>query len=147
MVALGAFNEWDPPHGLVTTWMASPAACATARTARRSDVPPSYQRTQHLRSARHNEALGRPQPRLMAPVVKYCPGLSMPSTHVLRQRDHLHIDGISAGLIFLDSYLAYHGLPQAAALSQVASYRDYAARQRAKTPQGTTEAISSPSSC
>ncbi|SOJ54248.1 Trehalose-2-sulfate acyltransferase papA2 [Mycobacterium simulans] len=44
--------------------------------------------------------------------------------------DHLHIDGVSAGLIFLDLYTTYLDLPQASMFPQVASYRDYTARQR-----------------
>lgn len=50
--------------------------------------------------------------------------------------DHLHIDGLSAGLIFLDIHLMYQELSQgghrATALPEVRSYRDYAARQREK---------------
>ncbi len=52
--------------------------------------------------------------------------------------DHLHIDGISAALIFCDIHLLYGELSQGghrhepAALPQVGSYRDYAARQREK---------------
>lgn len=48
--------------------------------------------------------------------------------------DHLHIDGMSAGLIFFDVHLTYQHLSQPGAepvaLPQVASYRAYAARQR-----------------
>ncbi|OMC56301.1 acyltransferase [Mycobacterium sp. IS-836] len=48
--------------------------------------------------------------------------------------DHLHIDGMSAGLIFFDVHTTYQHLSQtgaaAVALPQVASYRSYAARQR-----------------
>jgi hypothetical protein len=46
--------------------------------------------------------------------------------------DHLHIDGLSAGLIFLDIHLMYQNLRQATptALPEVGSYRDYTARQR-----------------
>jgi hypothetical protein len=49
--------------------------------------------------------------------------------------DHLHIDGISAGLIFFDIHLMYHHLTtsgnktEASMFPQVRSYRDYAARQ------------------
>lgn len=51
--------------------------------------------------------------------------------------DHLHIDGLSAGLIFVDIHLAYQELSQGAhqhppQLPEVRSYRDYAARQREK---------------
>lgn len=46
--------------------------------------------------------------------------------------DHLHIDGISAALIFLDIHLMYQNLRQATptTLPQVGSYRDYSVRQR-----------------
>jgi hypothetical protein len=44
--------------------------------------------------------------------------------------DHLHIDGISAGLIFLDIHLMYLGRATPTTLPQGGSYRDYTARQR-----------------
>jgi hypothetical protein len=44
--------------------------------------------------------------------------------------DHLHIDGISAGLIFLDIHLMYLGCATPTTLPQGGSYRDYTARQR-----------------
>ena len=46
--------------------------------------------------------------------------------------DHLHIDGISAALIFLDIHLMYQNLRQATPtpLPQVGSYCDYTVRQR-----------------
>ncbi|OBF06616.1 condensation domain-containing protein [Mycobacterium sp. 852002-10029_SCH5224772] len=49
--------------------------------------------------------------------------------------DHLHIDGLSAGLIFVDIHLAYQELSQGTQryqpeLAEVRSYRDYVARQR-----------------
>jgi hypothetical protein len=52
--------------------------------------------------------------------------------------DHLHIDGLSAGVIFFDIHLTYQELSQGArqhqppAPPQVRSHRDYAARQREK---------------
>lgn len=50
--------------------------------------------------------------------------------------DHLHIDGMSAGLIFFEIHLTYQHLSQAlgapAIPPQVASYRSYAARQHQK---------------
>jgi hypothetical protein len=49
--------------------------------------------------------------------------------------DHLHIDGMSAGLIFFDIHLMYQHLAQSSAeapsAAEVASYRSYAARQHA----------------
>lgn len=65
MVGLGTINEWQPPHGMVTTWAASPAARAAARTAPRSNLAPSYQREQHLRSALAAQEAGQNLPRLM----------------------------------------------------------------------------------
>lgn len=57
--------------------------------------------------------------------------------------DHLHIDGISAGLIFLDIHLTYQGLTQGrpVALPPAGSYRDYTAGQRAEVANLT---LSSP---
>jgi Condensation domain len=48
--------------------------------------------------------------------------------------DHLHIDGMSAGLIFVDIHLMYQNLSQGRpiALPEVGGYRDYTARQRDK---------------
>jgi hypothetical protein len=46
--------------------------------------------------------------------------------------DHLHADGMSAGLIFLDIHLTYQDLMagRASSYPEVTGYRDYAARQR-----------------
>lgn len=211
MVALGTIEEWQPSHGPVTTWMASPAAHQAAQSARRGGRPPTYQRAQHLRAALDGKAQGRQQPRLMVVAWEMPGACDIPAmtaainahvrrhdayhdwfefedgafvrrsivnpadidfvpaefgwmdaaqirTHALTTTpgtlewecftfgiiqhadyftfyasvDHLHIDGISAGLIFLDIYVGYHGQPQAAAPSQVASYRDYGARQHAR---------------
>ncbi|MFG1929258.1 condensation domain-containing protein [Mycobacterium sp. NPDC048908] len=46
--------------------------------------------------------------------------------------DHLHIDGMSAGLIFVDIHLMYQNLSQGqtVTLPQVGGYADYTARQR-----------------
>lgn len=59
--------------------------------------------------------------------------------------DHLHIDGMSAGLIFFDIHLMYQHLSQTgeqpAVRPEVASYRSYAARQREEVANLT---ISSP---
>ncbi|MGA5463037.1 condensation domain-containing protein [Mycobacterium sp. NPDC050041] len=65
MVALGNINGWQPSDGPVTTWMASPASRAAAKAARRSDIPPTYQRAHHLRKAYDSKASGRQLPRLM----------------------------------------------------------------------------------
>src|SRR5271165_4974338 len=217
MVALGNISGWQQPHGPVTTWMASPAAREAARAARRSDIPPTYQRAQHLRKAYSGKAMGRQLPRLMVvawdiPGVCDIPAMTAAINAHLRQHDayhhwfefengvfvlrmidspelidfvpvnfgymnteqirthvltttpgtlewdcftfgiaqhtdyftfyasvdHLHIDGISAGLIFFDIHLKYRHLAaavdkhQPSTLTQVRSYRDYAARQHDK---------------
>lgn len=222
MVALGSITEWQPSDGPVTTWMASPAAREAARTARRSDLPPSYQRQQHLESAYDYNARGMELPRLMIvawdiPGVCDIPAMSATiNAHVRRHDayhdwfefdhgafvrrtidnpeaielvptlfghmraeqirkhaltttpgtlewdcftfgivqhadhftfyasvDHLHIDGMSAGLIFFDIHLTYLAMAadQPSTTSRVASYRSYAARQRDKVASLT---ISSP---
>ncbi|OBB66533.1 condensation domain-containing protein [Mycobacterium sp. 852014-50255_SCH5639931] len=215
MVSLGNINEWQPPHGPVTVWMAAPSGREAARTAQRSDCPPSYQQAQHLWAAHHGRTLSRELPRLMivawdipgacdipamtaainthvrrhdtyhswfefengvivrrvidnpdavelAPVQFGRMAADQVRTHVLTTTpgtlewgcftfgiiqhadyftfyasvDHLHIDGLSAGVIFVDIHLAYQELAQghhSAALPEVGSYRDYTARQRAKT--------------
>jgi hypothetical protein len=65
MVALGSITEWQPEDGSVTTWMASAAAREAAENAQRSELPPSYQRNQHLEAAREYRAMGKQLPRLM----------------------------------------------------------------------------------
>jgi hypothetical protein len=57
--------------------------------------------------------------------------------------DHLHIDGMSAGLIFVDIHLMYQNLSQGrpVTLPEVGGYRDYTARQREKIASMT---LSSP---
>ncbi|OBI42147.1 condensation domain-containing protein [Mycobacterium colombiense] len=212
MVTLGKITGWQPPAGSVTTWTASPAAREAARNARRSDLPPGYQRARHLRAAHHGEAAGVQLPRLMV-VAWDIPGVcdveAMTATinaHVRRHDtyhdafefagdvvvrrtidnpdvidfvpmefgyltpeqirehaltttpgtlewdcftfgivqhadyfsfyasvDHLHIDGMSAGLIFFDIHLTYqaiaHGVEGPAIFPRTASYRGYTQRQ------------------
>lgn len=214
MVALGNISEWQPPHGPLTAWMATPATHDAARIAPRSSAAPSYQQTQHLWTAFHGKALNRQLPRLMV-VAWDIPGVcdiaamtAAINAHVRSQDtyhswyefidgmlvrhavdpaaiefapvsfghmspeqarehaltatpetlewgcftygiiqgtdhftfyasvDHLHIDGLSAALIFLDIQLAYQELALGAhgrrptTLPEVRSYRDYTARQR-----------------
>lgn len=62
MVALGNINEWHPPHGPVTMWMAAPDAREAARAARRSDLAPSYQQNQHLWASYQGKAMNRQLP-------------------------------------------------------------------------------------
>lgn len=224
MVALGNINEWHPPHGPVTMWMAAPDAREAARAARRSDLAPSYQQNQHLWASYQGKAMNRQLPRLMIvawDVPGTCDIAAMTATinaHVRRQDtyhnwfeydngtfvrrviddpeaiefvpvalghktadqvrahaltttpdtlewgcftygivqhadyftfyasvDHLHIDGLSAALIFLDVHLTYQELAQTghqpAGLPEIRSYRDYVARQREKA---ATLTLSSP---
>jgi Condensation domain len=214
MVALGNISGWQPSDGPVTTWMASPEAHEAARAARRSDLPPTYQRAQHLRKAYNGKAAGRQLPRLMIvawdihgvcdipamtaainahvrrhdayhdwfefengvfvrrmidtpEAIDFVPlefgymNAEQIRTHALTTTpetlewdcftfgivqhtdyftfyasiDHLHIDGISAGLIFFDIHLLYHHLTTSGdqdvetTLAPVSSYRDFAARQ------------------
>ena len=214
MVALGNISGWQPSDGPVTTWMASAAAREAARTARRSELPPTYQREQHLQKAYAGRADGKQLPRLMIvawDIPGVCDVTAMTTainahirrhdayhdwfefedgafvrrmiddpavidfapvefgyltaeeirTHALTTTpgtlewdcftfgivqhadyftfyasvDHLHIDGISAGLIFFDIHLLYHHLMTDGAdavdgtLAPVSSYRDFAARQ------------------
>ncbi|OBF02856.1 acyltransferase [Mycobacterium sp. ACS4054] len=212
MVALGNIYEWQPAHGPLTMWTATPSSHAAARAAQPSDLAPSYQQAQHLWAAFHGRAMNRELPRLM--IVSWdIPGtcdiaamtaavnahvrrhdtyhswyefndgvivrhaLDDPAlidfvpvsfghqtvdevrTHVLTTTpgtlewgsftygvvqqadyftfyasvDHLHIDGLSAGVIFVDIHLAYQELArgrQPSALPEATSYRDYTARQR-----------------
>jgi hypothetical protein len=217
MVALGNISEWQPPSGQLTMWAAAPTAREAARTAPRSDLPPSYQQVQHLWSSFHGKAMNRQLPRLMvvawdipgtcdipamtaavnahvhrhdtyhnwfefengvivrrtiedAAAIELAPvslGHLTPDqlrTHVLTTTpetlewgcftfgvvqhtdyfsfyasvDHLHIDGLSAGLIFFDVHLMYQELCDGTrehhppTPPQVRSYRDYVARQREK---------------
>lgn len=55
--------------------------------------------------------------------------------------DHLHIDAMSAGVIFLDIHLMYQDLSQgqATALPEVSGYRDYTARQQQHVAATTLE--------
>ncbi len=209
MVALGSINEWQPAHGPVTTWTASPVAREAARAARRSDLPISYQQAQHVRVAHYAKAMGRELPRLMvlgwdipgvcdiaamtaainahlrrhdtyhnwfefdnddivrhtiddpATIEFVAVGFEQMSpaqirTHALTTTpetlewdcftfgiiqhtdyftfyasiDHLHIDGISAGLIFLDIHLTYLRSATLAQLPPAGSYCEYSVRQR-----------------
>jgi len=211
LVALGNINGWQPPHGPVTTWTASPAAREAAGRARRSDLAASYQQAQHARLAYYAKAMGRQLPRLMIvawdiPGVCDIPAMTAAiNAHVRRHDtyhnwfefenddivrrtidhpevidfvsvefgymsaeqirihamtttpetlewdcftfgivqhtdhftvyasvDHLHIDGMSSGLIFLDIHLMYQNLRQATPtpLPRVGSYCDYTVRQR-----------------
>ena len=95
MVALGNISGWQPSDGPVTTWMASPAAREAARAARRSDLPPTYQRAQHLRKAYNGKAAGRQLPRLMVvawdiPGVCDIPAMTAAINAHVRRHDAYH---------------------------------------------------------
>lgn len=67
MVALGTIENWQPSHGPVTMWTASPAAREAALNAPRNDLAPSYQQSEHLRGAHYAKTANRQQPRLVIP--------------------------------------------------------------------------------
>jgi len=95
MVALGNISGWQPSDGPVTTWMASPTARAAAQAARRSDLPPTYQRAQHLRKAYSGRAAGRQLPRLMVvawdiPGVCDIPAMTAAINAHVRRHDAYH---------------------------------------------------------
>ena len=95
MVALGNISGWQPSDGPVTTWMASPAASEAARAARRSDIPPTYQRAQHLRKAYKSKATGKQLPRLMVvawdiPGVCDIPAMTAAINAHVRRHDAYH---------------------------------------------------------
>jgi mycolipenoyl-CoA---2-(long-chain-fatty acyl)-trehalose mycolipenoyltransferase / long-chain-acyl-CoA---trehalose acyltransferase len=95
MVTLGTINEWQPSHGPVTTWMASPAAHQAAVSARRGGLPPTYQRKQHLRDALDGKAMGRQRPRLMVvawdmPGVCDIPAMTAAINADVRRHDAYH---------------------------------------------------------
>jgi mycolipenoyl-CoA---2-(long-chain-fatty acyl)-trehalose mycolipenoyltransferase / long-chain-acyl-CoA---trehalose acyltransferase len=64
MVALGTIHDWAPTPGAVVTWEASPGARAKAENAPISDVPVSFQQSQHLRGFAAHAAKGRDMARL-----------------------------------------------------------------------------------
>ena len=95
MVALGNISGWQQPDGPVTTWMASPAASEAARAARRSDIPPTFQRAQHLQKAYNSRATGSQLPRLMIvawdiPGVCDIPTMTAAINAHVRQHDAYH---------------------------------------------------------
>jgi hypothetical protein len=65
MVAIGAIRSWQPGHGPVTTWTASPASRAAAARAPHDPLPPTFQQMQHLLTADRARTLGRSAPRLI----------------------------------------------------------------------------------
>jgi hypothetical protein len=95
MVSLGAINEWQPPHGPVTTWMVSPRAREAAQNARRSNLAASFQRAQHLRAAYDGKAAGKQIPRLMVvaweiPGVCEIPAMTAAINAHVRRHDSYH---------------------------------------------------------
>ncbi len=65
MVAIGSIKAWQPGHGPVTTWTASPASREIMSRAGRDPLPPSFQQVQHLRTAHGARTVGREVPRLI----------------------------------------------------------------------------------
>lgn len=220
MVALGPITSWNPGHGPVTTWTASPASRAAMAQAGVDALPATFQQANHLRSAYYGRLFGREMPRLIV-VAWEIPGvcdiarmtdainihmrrhdtyhssfdvqdgaivrrtiespelIDFTATSVgeldeeqIREHvmattpgtlewdcfsfgiiqkadhftfyasiDHLHGDGMSTGLIFLDINLAYdcltHGRP--VTLGEISGYRDFSLRQQEKIAAMTAE--------
>ncbi|MET0703846.1 MAG: condensation domain-containing protein [Mycobacterium sp.] len=67
MVALTAIHHWVDEPGTVVSWSPSPATVEKVRNAPVSDVPPSYQQDQHIRSYREHSADGVEMARLLIP--------------------------------------------------------------------------------
>ncbi|MEU8898741.1 condensation domain-containing protein [Nocardia sp. NPDC048505] len=56
MVDFGLIEEWEPPPGRLTSWVAAPESAARARLAPVHPAPPSHQQEQYLRLADQHAA-------------------------------------------------------------------------------------------
>ncbi|GAA5057433.1 condensation domain-containing protein [Nocardia callitridis] len=56
MVDFGLIDEWEPPPGRLTSWVASQDSIARARSAPVHPAPPSHQQEQYLRAAAQHSA-------------------------------------------------------------------------------------------
>ena len=65
MVAVGAIKTWQPGHGPVTVWSASPTSREAMAHAGHDPLPPTFQQAQHLLTAHRARSLGRSAPRLI----------------------------------------------------------------------------------
>ena len=70
MVALTAIHNWVDAPGTVVSWSPSPGCLAKVQDAPVTDVPPSYQQEQHIRSYRNHSANGLEMARLLIPAWK-----------------------------------------------------------------------------
>ncbi len=67
MVALTAIHDWVDAPGNVVSWGPSPGCLAKVRQAPASDVQPSFQQEQHIRTYRSHTANGLEMARLLIP--------------------------------------------------------------------------------
>lgn len=67
MVALTAIHDWVDAPGTLVSWGPSPACLAKVMQAPVSDVPPSYQQEQHVRTYRAHSANELEMARLLIP--------------------------------------------------------------------------------
>jgi len=67
VVALTAIHDWVDAPGSVVSWGPSPSCVAKVAQAAVSDVPPSYQQEQHIRTYRAHSANGLEMARLLIP--------------------------------------------------------------------------------
>ena len=67
MVALTAIHDWADAPGTAVSWAPSPACLAKVAQAPASDVPPSYQQEQHIRTYRAHTGNGLEMARLLIP--------------------------------------------------------------------------------
>src|ERR1700712_1661918 len=95
MVALGTIHDWAPTPGAVVTWKAAPGARAIAAQAPITDVPASFQQSQHLRGFATHAAKGRDMARLAVgawDISGICdiPAMTEAITAHLRRQDAYH---------------------------------------------------------
>jgi len=67
VVALTAIHDWVDAPGAVVSWSPSPASLKKVADAPVSEVPPSYQQDQHIRTYREHSANGLEMARLLIP--------------------------------------------------------------------------------
>lgn len=67
MVAIRAIHDWIGSAGVLVSWNPSAASYAKLKTAPVSDVPVSYQQTQHIRAFRSHQDNGTDMARLNIP--------------------------------------------------------------------------------
>lgn len=95
MVTFGTVHNWDPGAGRVISWHPAPLAHRKARQAPISDVPVSYQQTQHLRRFSEHATRGLDMNRLNVgawdiPGVCDVPTMTLAINAHLRRHDTYH---------------------------------------------------------